>query len=84
MVITHLVDDGKAGQLVTSSAQLRTARLEALLDADTDAGHGGTAWLQTSSRPFMALPFAKKSSKISTRSPEFRNFLARVMSYSRP
>ena len=28
--------------------------------------------------------FAKKSSKISTRSPEFRNFLARVMSYSRP
>ena len=39
MVITHLVDDGKAGQLVTSSAQFRTARLEALLDADADTGH---------------------------------------------
>ena len=42
MVITHLVDDGKAGQLVTSSAQFRTARLEALLNADADAADGRT------------------------------------------
>ena len=38
LVIAHRIDDGEAGQLVTGSAQLGTARLEALLNADADTG----------------------------------------------
>ena len=38
------------------------------------------ACAQTSSRPFMALPLARKSSRISTLSEGERNFLDSVMS----
>ena len=42
LVVGHRINDSQAGQLVASSAQLGTARLKALLNADADAADGRT------------------------------------------
>ena len=71
------VDDGKAGQLNQQATPHRPAGSPSM---QMPIRHRA-ARLVADIQQALHVAVCQKSSKISTRSPEFRNFLARVMSY---